>query len=523
MPHLSGGYKGRMITPVFTNRSVSFPKSIRLLALIAALFASGIFATELRGDVSLPPVFADHMVLQQGATIPVWGDAVPGERVTVRFVGRYAETTADASGRWRVTLRPVPASFMPEILMVRGEKNMVEIRDVLVGDVWLAAGEGNMEQSLSSGSDAAMAGGTDEALRFFKAGHDASIRPKRVGSGRWITCTASSIGDLSAVAYFFARDLRSVRRVPVGVIQCTWSGTPLRSWISLRGLGEAPSFSEALSLHASAESKGGRGDDRLIPSSVFNGMISPLAPYAISGVIWYQGESDEGRLALEYRRLFPRLIRDWRHAWGEGPIPFFFVSLAGFGSPDGPAVEAFRGEDGTPARAWPWVREGMTSALALPFTGMAVATDLGEPDDRHPGRKLEVGRRLALLARHRFYGENLADSGPVFRSMKVEGRKVRVKFDHAGSGLTAGVASLRLRDVPGALAPTLQGFALSGGDGKWFPATARIDGDSVVLASDAVPRPVAVRYNWKGFTQGNLCNREGLPAAPFRSDAYPPG
>ncbi len=511
-----------MITHLFTAGCVSFPKAIRVLSLIAAFLASALLVAELRGDVSLPPVFGDHMVLQQGATIPVWGEAAPGERVTVRFVGRYAETLADASGRWRVTLRPVPASFTPEILTVRGEKNMLEIRDVLVGDVWLAAGEGNMEQSLSSGADSAMAGGKDEALRFFKVGHDAGIRPKRIASGSWVSCAPSSIGDLSAVAYFFARDLRSVRRVPLGIIQCTWSGTPLRSWISLRGLGAPPSFPEALALHAAAESKKRDGDLRLIPSSVFNGMIAPLAPYAITGVIWYQGESDEGKAALEYRRLFPRLIRDWRRVWGEGPIPFYFVSLAGFGSADGSPVEAFRGGDGTPGRAWPWIREGMTSALALPFTGMAVASDLGEPDDRYPGRKLEVGRRLALLARHRFYGENLPDSGPLFRSMKIEGRKVRVEFDHAGSGLTAGVASLRLRDAPATLMPTLQGFALSGSDRKWFPATARIEGDAVVLSSDAVPRPMAVRYNWKGSTPGNLFNREGLPAPPFRSDTYPP-
>ena len=484
----------------------------------------GSFGAEfLRADVTLSAIFSDHMVLQQGATLPVWGRADPGERVFVEIASQAGETIADGTGKWRVTLRPLPSSATPLILVVRG-KNRLEIKDVLLGDVWICAGEGNMEFSLSDavGGKDVPEKLADQSLRFFISEKQADGRPQFQGAGSWIVCTSETAPTFSAVGYFFARDLRSTQHLPIGMIQCAWGETPVQAWISRGGLAAKPAFITSVAARSAQSSSPDSNLPEQQPSALFNGMIAPLVPYALAGVIWYQGESQEGFASWDYRRLFPRLIRDWRKGWGEGPFPFFFVQLAGFGDKDGPVVEPFYGEDGTPRRGWPWIREGAACALTLPNTGMVVTTDLGVVDDRLPPDKLDVGRRLALLARKRLYGEDLVDSGPSYRKMHLEGGKIRVEFDSVGNGLTLGSSPFQSDDSVAGTGTILKGFALAGTDGKWFPATATIDGTSVLVSSDAVPYPAAVRYNWKGFPNGNLYNKEGLPAPPFRSDADQP-
>jgi len=490
----------------------------------------------LRAEVVLPSVFGDHMVLQQGTTLPIWGKASAGETVRVRIAGRRGETVANESGDWRVTLRPLPKSSTPLTLLVEGS-NHLEIHDVLVGDVWLCAGEGNMafpvsRSSTGGGSADSIA---ESGIRFFLADHVATktIPQHPLGSGHWIRCTAETLPDLPAVAYFFARDVASSQHLPVGIISCTREGAPLSSWISSRGIGmigeaasspnpSARDVEKSPPAGSSGASAEGNSPGEFPPSSVFNGMISPLIPYALTGFIWYQGESDEGVGALQYRRLFPQLVRDWRGHWGEGPVPFYFVSLAGFGDRDDRNVESYHDSHGRMLPGWPWIREGTACALTLPNTGMAVVSDLGDDMEKCPSDKLNVGRRLALLARHRVYGEEVVDQGPAYKSMKVEGDKLRITFDSIGGGLVLGMPPSLADDAVPVLSAKLRGFFISGDSRKWYPAHARIEGADVVLWSDGVEKPIAARYGWNGFPTGNLYNREGLPAAPFRTDSSQP-
>lgn len=463
------------------------------------------------------------MVLQQGVTLPVWGWGNPGEHVIVTLGDNCKESIADERGFWRLTFSPLQKSSEPTMMVINGNKR-IEINDIIIGDVWICAGEGNMDFPLSKASTGKGSGNDlkDPQLRFFIADKRALDNPERIGGGRWVVCTPESAPDFSAVGYFFARDIRSAQHLPIGMIQCTSERNMVTDWISSRGFSSPPS----ILLHHEID-----GNHRVnsfttgkmgTSSSLYHGMIAPLIPYAITGVIWYQGESHEGDLALQYRRQLPRLIRDWRDQWGQGAFPFYFVSLAGFGGVEDSLVESYRDGDGKPRRAWPWIREGMMSALSLPNTGMADAVDLGDQGDRHPEDKLDVGRRLALLARHRVYSEDLIDSGPVFLGMKREGSKLRVIFRSVGGGLTQGVPPWHPDDFTPSLETSLHGFAISGNDRKWHPANAEIHGDEVILSNDEVHDPVAVRYDWNGCPTGNLYNKEGLPAAPFRSDSYQP-
>jgi sialate O-acetylesterase len=489
--------------------------------LRALLIFLSVFGLALHAEVTLPAIFSNHMVLQRGVTLPVWGWAAPGEHVIVTVAERCAETIADSRGSWRVTLRPLEKSTETTTLVINAG-NRLEITDVIIGDVWICAGEGNMDFPLSSATTGR--GGDDmlrdRDLRFFIADKKSSVSPEQGGSGRWIVCSPEAVSRLSAVGYFFARDIRSSQHIPVGMIQCTSENTPAQAWISRRGLETPPSIrphrSDGKTHEADAKVDAGS------PSSIFNGMIAPLIPYAITGAIWYQGETQEEDDAIQYRRLLPRLIKDWRARWGQGPFPFYFVMLAGFGGDQDAIVESYRGHDGKPLHACPWLREGQKSALMLPNTGMALATDLGDPETRLPEDKLDVGRRLALLARHRVYGEEVIDSGPVLKGMSIDGRKARLRFGSVGGGLVLGIPPWHPEGESVPFLPSLRGFAIRGEDGKWHRADAVIDGDSVILSSSSVRSPEAVRYGWKGTPDGNLYNREGLPAVPFRTDSDQP-
>lgn len=430
----------------------------------------------------MPSIFGDHMVLQQGMTLPVWGKAAPGERVSVLIGSRSGSVTADAAGNWRVTLRPLPLKGEPLVLIVNGEGNRLEMGDVIAGDVWICAGEGNMAWPLSDAEGGRERTARDPGMRFF-------VRGTQGEADRWVMLAPENEPMISAVGFFFARDIRASRHLPVGIVQCTKDRAAIAEWLPSAG-----------------------------KSSAFGSLVRPILPFAMTGVLWYQGESDEGERALQYRRQLPRLVREWRSLWGEGPFPFYAVLPAGFGGTDGPCVESYLGPAGTVSRGLPWLREGVLGLGSLPMTGVASAVDLGDPDDRHPADKSDVGRRLARLARHRTYGEEITDFGPVFRSLRVEEGRLRVSFASTAGGLVAGLPPSQSPNGVPAVVSSLRGFAVAGADGRWYPADAVIEGDSVLLSSRAVGKPLEVRYEWKGYPDGNLYNRVGLPALPFRSD-----
>jgi sialate O-acetylesterase len=456
-----------------------------------------VFVKTGNSAVKISELFSDHMVIQQGVTLPVWGTADPGEQVIVSCAGQEGRTVTDGAGRWRMTLRPI--SFRGDrIDLIINASNRIEIHDVLPGDVWIAAGEGEMATPLWEspiGSQAAKI--SDPATRFYL--RDAA------GKGSWMVGTPETSPPLPAIPLFFARALRPSPLIPIGIIDCTSkSPAPISSWFSAQGLrGLAPQIKA-----------NDPGEAR--PSQSYNRLILPLIPMAITGVIWDQGSSDEGDRALRHRLFLSHLIRNWRRAWGQGPFPFLMTLPAGKGSSEQDCVEPYMGDHGIPHRAWPWIRDGISS-IHLPNTGIASATDLGSEDDATID-PLIAGRRLALTARHLVYGEDVACTGPIFSKAHIEKNRLRISFEEVKGGLTVG-APPKSDDQPTfSVNSKLKGFAVRGKGGKWFPAEAQIDGETILLFSDAVPMPVDARYNWKSLPNGNLYDRAGLPAHPFRTD-----
>ncbi len=445
----------------------------------------------------LAPLFRDHAVLQQGRAVPVWGRAGPGEHVSVSFAGQTVGATAGADGRWIAVLGPLAPNAAGSELVVAG-REPVAVRDVLVGEVWLCSGQSNMEFPVDGGAagrrvdnapgEVAAAG--HPLIRHFKVAPRSSAVPLDNADGDWRVCSPETVGAFTAVGYFFARDLLDRVGVPIGIINCTWSGAPLESWMSPAALAAAllPG-----GRPPTAAAQGAR--EPWVPSSVFNGMVHPLLPYALRGVLWYQGEADVGRAAT-YAVQFPALITAWRSHFGEDELPFFWVQLANFKAPSDA-----RGE------SWAYLREAQSRALSLPGTGQAVAMDIGEPGNPAPRNKQEVGRRLALIAKAKVYSLSVDYSGPVFRGADAEAGSMRVHFLFTGEGLTASGGPLH-------------SFEVAGADRVFHAATAQIQGDAVVVRSPLVRQPVAVRYAWRNAPDANLFNGAGLPAAPFRSDDW---
>jgi len=477
----------------------------------------------LRADVRLPALLADHMVIQRGLPVHVWGMALPQESVSVTFRGQTQSTTADQLGRWSLYLSPGEAGG-PFPMVVKAT-NTIQLNDVLVGDVWIASGQSNMEFSMSdlTNPKAEIAAAQYPKIRIFRVEHHPSDYPRSdVEAKTWALCTPENVADSSAVAYYFARDIYQKQNVPIGLIETFWGGTPAESWTSLHTLASdaslMPVFAERSKMvdehesvelgmaqeereyQKSVEEAKAAGKDipwrkwhpdfaAWAPAALFNGMIAPLTPFAIKGVIWYQGEANSGPRAPLYAHLFQTMITDWRRAWNVGDFPFLFVQIANWNTePDG---------------RWPEVRDAQRRALALRNTGMAVTIDIGDAIDIHPKNKLDVGLRLARAARAIAYGEKLEWSGPLYRQLTREGPALRIWFDHA-AGLTG-------KGGP------LVGFEVAGTDGKYVAADAKIDGTSVIVSSPTIPLPVSVRYAWAPNPTCNLYNDEGLPASPFQA------
>lgn len=487
----------------------------------------GVVVGPVTAEVRLPGIISDNMVLQQGVRVAIWGWAEPGEKVTVSLAGQELSREANHRGKWRVSLRPMQAGG-PFQMQVSGS-NQIVIENVAIGEVWLGSGQSNMAMVVKRSQDfeAEQAAANYPMLRCFTVGRKHSHRPSKEVTGTWQVTTPEAVGGFTAAGYFFARELHKRLGVPVGIINSSWGGSAARAWTPrrdlagdedfapyLEGLGDAfaaypeenavyqQEYAEWRKAYAKATEEKTKAPPRPraprayptgTATGLYNGMIAPIASYAIKGVIWYQGEADAGRWKL-YQKLFPMMIQAWRRDLRNPDMPFIFVQLANYDT----------------SWTWPYLREAQTMALALPNTGMAVAIDVGMAKNIHPTNKQAVGYRLALPALANVYGYGTVFSGPMYRGMEVADRAVKIAFDHVGGGL-------RTRD-----GDDLQGFTIAGADKQFVPGVAQIDGDAVVVRSDTVAEPVAVRYAWEPNPVCNLYNAEGLPMCPFRSDDWEP-
>jgi len=500
--------------------------------LLASLFT----ATRVAA-LELAPPFTDHAVLQRDSAVPVWGwDDQPGATVTVRFAGQTKQTLVNAAGTWRADLDPLPASAAGADLVVTRGNTSITLRDVVVGEVWLASGQSNMEWGLHSSPKLYEVEKTKPAnplIRHLRVDHaGADVPAAKVPHSGWQSATSDTIGAFTAVGYFFAQSVSEKLNVPVGIINASWGGTAIESWIPepvLRAHRSWPALQrqaqeawsqwpERYAAQPGLEAAWAKAQEEnrlhgtpvtmawprppvgpgsgFAPARLFNGMIVPFAPYALRGALWYQGESNVGR-HRDYAELLPAMIGAWRAAWPQGDFPFFVVQL--------PNYEGWDKEVGT---GWAYQREAQAIAVnRTPATGLAVIIDGTEPDDLHPQDKKPVGDRLARLALARIHEvRGTVDSGPAVQAAAREGAAFRVTFAHA-DGLKS-------------LAPEVGGFELAGPDRVFHPAVAKIEGATVLVSAAAVKEPVAVRYAFRNVPNATLANAAGLPAAPFRTDDW---
>jgi len=492
-------------------------------------------ASSLFADVKLPALISDHMVLQAGARGAIWGWAAPAEKVSVEIGARTITTQAGAAGEWRVELPPL-RSGAHLTLTVRGT-NTIVVKDVLAGEVWLGAGQSNMGLQVKSANnfDAEKAAADFSEIRMFTVEHNTSSNALEECQGTWQVCNSNTVGNFSAALYFFGREIHQQLKVPVGLIHSSWGGTAIQPWMPLpffTNYSGYPAFlrqkekdianwpARKLKIEADiraweiadAAAKAARQPEPVkpwmpgapdsgsaMPGQIFNAMIHPLIHYRIRGAVWYQGEANAGggaAGAADYTELQSRLIAGWREEWGIGDFPFYFVQLPNWNN------------DGDRSRnSWAFFREGQANILKVPNTGMAVTIDIGEANDIHPKNKQEAGRRIALLALAKTYRQTVISHGPEFSKFETDDAAIKIFFTHTDGGLVARAGALK-------------GFVVAGADKTWHPADARIEGDAVVVSSQEVPQPVAVRYDWANNPAGNLYNRAGLPAMPFRIDHW---
>jgi sialate O-acetylesterase len=504
--------------------------------IIALILISALFC---HADVTVPEILSDGMVLQRDHRVPVWGKADPGEIISVSFSVQSKKTQADQDGRWRVELDAMSANATPATLTIAGH-NRIELKDVLVGEVWLCSGQSNMQLTLPQTNDgeAAIAAADHPAIRLFDVSREVAFKRKTGKLGSWQASSPESVRPFSAACYYFSVDLQKELQVPVGLINSSYGGSQAEAWTPVEYLqasddlrpcverakiwdGERPrvkaeyeeqmkhfrEVSEKAKAEGSSPPRAPREPDALrayrIAGSIYNGMIEPLIPFAIRGALWYQGESNEER-AQQYGILLPTMIRAWRERWGQGNFPFGIVQLPNYrDSHNEPADEP-----------WSHVREAQRrTALNTRNSGLIVTIDIGEAHDIHPKNKLEVGKRMSRWALVEVYGKKILRSGPVFVKAKAKGSKMILTFGEVGQGL-------RVRGGDG---EQLAEFAVAGTDHQWHWAEAKIKGrDRVEVLSDQVQHPEAVRYAFNNNPRNpNLTNDTGLPAAPFRSDDWP--
>lgn len=498
----------------------------KALSLAVAFFL--ILPSVLFAQLKLPAIISDNMVLQQKANVALWGWAAPGEKVTISntWNNKAVTATADASGKWTASV-PTAKAGGPHTLTFQGSTTL-RVTNVLLGEVWLASGQSNMEFFIGKKPNPSYTGvhNYEEVIkdpehpdiRLIDVPNKVADAPQADFAGEWKACSARTIDTFSAVAYFFAREINRATGFPVGIVNATWGGTPAESWTKKEVLQsdadlneilvryqkavdvfpqEAEKHKAALAKwrHDTGKTKGGAPPAPIGPAhnkspyKLYNGMIVPVVPYTLRGVIWYQGESNADR-AFQYRKLFPALIKNWRDDWRSPKLQFYFVQIAPHRSQN------------------PEIRDAQLHVFRnTPNTGLAVITDHGDPLDIHPRNKEAVGKRLSLWALRNEYGKkDVVVSGPLYRSMKVEGEKIRLSFDYAHGLVAKG--------------DELSEFTVAGDDQNFVPARAVIEGSTVVVWSEAVKAPTAVRFAWKNVPRPNLFNAAGLPASPFRTDNW---
>jgi sialate O-acetylesterase len=495
-------------------------------------------AASIQAGLEFAPLFRDRAVLQHGRPVPVWGRAAAGETVTVSFAGQKVSATADAAGRWKATLAALAPSKRGAELAVSGKKETLVARDVVVGEVWLAAGQSNMEMPArdARNAEAGLAAANFPEIREIKIERRSRETAEETAGGQWISASPKTAGDFSALGYFFARDLYKQLDVPIGIINCSWSQAPVGAWLSPESsdprLGPAfaalhkrweetlrdypaalAKFTADMSAwknaQAGAKEEGkpfnkprprrpsGPGQNTAL-RGIYNGMIHPLAPYAMAGVILVTGETDAmSGNPDEYAQYFASLIKGWRRAFKQEALPFYWAQLSAHGEAKSRHTER-----------WAYFREAQSRALLLPATGQAVTIDIGDPETPRPKNKQEAANRLARLALKNTYKQAVQDAGPAPRGAQPVANGFRVDFANCPGGLVSST-------------PNPGGFELAGRDGKYKPASAEIAGASVVVTSTSVKAPAFIRYGWRLAGAASLRNQAGLPAAPFRTDAIP--
>ena len=509
------------------------------LAIVAALVCCNLHSAAL-AELRLPSLFSDHMVLQRDEPVPVWGWAEPGEEVHVVFAGQTKATTTDESGRWQVKLDPLSVGE-PRSLVVEGKQDRLEVKDVLVGEVWICSGQSNMQWNIGSAADGDLdtLSQPNPNLRFLTVEMVGEQKPLDDFDGAWEVDQPGTLRSFSAVGYHFGNRLQKVLGVPVGLIDNSWGGSACEAWVPREKMEGKPLYEDVLkrwddiaakndeaalraefaTVHAKWKERmekavaagqpvpdWARPRHQLLtqnrPANLYNSRVAPLQPFAIRGVIWYQGESNAGR-AEQYRDLFPLMIETWRENWQQGDFPFYWVQLADF-----------RDEESQPVESdWAELREAQTMALdRLPNSGQAVIIDVGNAIDIHPKDKQTVGDRLARIALSRDYDLDVAYQSPRFDTMSIDGDKIILEMKDCRGGL---------RNVDN---KEIQGFAIAGEDHQWVWAKAKITGDNrdkIVVSSSEVSSPVAVRYGWANNPVCNLYSAAGLPVTPFRTDDWP--
>jgi len=552
-----------------------FGHLVRTRLYAAFLCASLCFAGTARAQVKPNALFSDHMVLQSGMVVPVWGMADPGEKVTVKFHGQTKSATADADGKWTVRLAKLKSGG-PFTMTIVGKKGSapIVVNDVLVGEVWVGSGQSNMVFNVSNkghrpygllDEDKEIAAANYPQVRMFTVADTRSYTPQTDVKGEWKVCSPETVPDFSAMGYLFARDLNQALKVPVGVILAAYGSSTAEAWVPREALAADPKLKPILDgfdtrvaafkaappappvaapvpppppptaplataptppgapgapAPARARRPPGGGDpvqNQLQPTVLYNGELNPVIPYAIRGAIWYQGESILGNPGVPmYGHIMETLVTSWRQRWGEGNFAFYEVQLG-----------ALKANSNNPR-----VREQQAAILSLPNTGLGVAIDIGDSANVHPRNKEPLCDRLSRIALATIYGRKMEYSGPVYSSMKIEGNAIRLQFTHA-DGLTTHypeglydhvAASIptptpSTAEIPASNDGPLKWFQIAGADNKYVDAQATIDGSTVVVRSPDVPAPTEVRYAWDNYPYGaNLYNSAGLPAAPFRTN-----
>lgn len=517
---------------------------MRLIKCSVFLILFSFYAENLLANIKLASPFGDYMVLQRNKTVPVWGTAAPGEKVTITFNKQVNSVVAGSEGKWSISLNKLKAGG-PFTMNIAGN-NTITLQDVYIGEVWLCSGQSNMDFTVARedrywcgvfNEKEEIANANYPLIRVFDTAYSPREEIQDEVAGNWEIVSPKTVGHISAVAYFFARDLQKKLNVPIGLITTAYGASTAEVWISKSALKSNPKFDSLLikfqdkinkylpdtaaqnkyrkaydkwvidAAKAKAEGKdelrGPKNPNPVVdqhnPFVLWNGMVAPLVPYAVAGALWYQGESNTPTASI-YRELMETLILDWRKQWNQGDFPFIYVQLANIGK----EFETEPAKGGAEAIK----REAQLFNLSIPQTAMVVAIDNADPMDMkniHPKNKQEIGKRMALAARAIAYDEKLTYSGPVYDKMQINGNEIQLQFKLVDKGLVC-------------KGDQLKGFAIAGADKKFVWAEAKIVGNSVIVSSPAIAKPVAVRYGWGSNPPTSLYNKAGLPASPFRTD-----